>query len=54
VCYWGLNLGLQVLYRLSHAPNPFCFSCLSDRVSLYVPELASTVILLFMLCAQLA
>jgi hypothetical protein len=31
----GLSLARQVLYHLSQAPSPFCFSYFSDRVSLF-------------------
>jgi hypothetical protein len=39
----GLTLARQVLYCLSHAPNPFCFS---DRTLNFCPELAWTLCLL--------
>jgi hypothetical protein len=38
--YWGFiqgfMLAVQILYHLSHAPTPFCFSYFPDRVSCFL------------------
>jgi hypothetical protein len=54
ICTQGLPVARQMLYHLSHTPNPFWFSYFSNRVLLlFMSQLAGTMSLLLMLPSQL-